>query len=68
MGASEGSKLTKTHKVPTVFIKARQDDGGPPIIKPMPEFDPDNLTWRTFILPLQENGERLRRLRAKESC
>ena len=60
MGASEGSKPTKTPKVPTVFIRSRQDDAGPSIIKPMPEFDPDNLIGRTFLLPPQENGERLR--------
>ena len=42
MGDSEGLKLTKTPKVPTVFIRSRQDDAGPSIIKPMPEFDPDS--------------------------
>ena len=26
----------------------------------MPEFDPDNLIGRTFLLPPQENGGRLR--------
>ena len=26
----------------------------------MPEFDPDDLIWRTFLLPPQENWERLR--------
>ena len=57
---SEGSKPTKTPKVPTVFIRSRQDDAGPSIIKPIPEFDPDNLIGRTFLLPPQENGERLR--------
>ena len=60
MGSSEGSKPTKTPKVPTVFIRSRQDDAGPSIIKPMPEFDPDSLIGRTFLLPPQENGERLR--------
>ena len=60
MGSSEGSKPTKTPKVPTVFIRSRQDDAGPSIINPMPEFDPDNLIGRTFLLPPQENGERLR--------
>ena len=60
MGDSEGSKPTKTPKVPTVFIRSRQDDAGPSIIKPMPEFDPDSLIGRTFLLPPQENGERLR--------
>ena len=49
MGSSEGSKPTKTPKVPTVFIRSRQDDAGPSIIKPMPEFDPDNLIGRTLI-------------------
>ena len=58
MGASEGSKPTKTPKVPTVFIRSKQDDAGPSIVKPMPEFDPDNLIGRTFLLPPQENGER----------
>ena len=60
MGSSEGSKPTKTPNVPTVFIRSRQDDAGPSIIKPMLEFDPDNLVGRTFLLPPQENGERLR--------
>ena len=60
MGTSEGSKPSKTSKVPTVFIRSRQDDAGPSIIKPMPEFDPDSLIGRTFLLPPQENGERLR--------
>ena len=26
----------------------------------MPEFDPDDLIVRTYLLPPQENGERLR--------
>ena len=59
MGASEGSTLTKTPIVPTVFIRSRQDDAGPSIIKPMPGFDPDSLIDRTFLLPPQENGQRL---------
>ena len=45
-------------KVPTVFIRSRQDDADPSHIKPMPEFDPDDLIERTFLLPPQ--GERLR--------
>ena len=60
MGSSDGSKPSKTPKVPTVFIRSRQDDAGPFIIKPMPEFDPDNLIGRTFLPPPQENVERLR--------
>ena len=47
-------------KVPTVFIRSRQDDADPLIIKPMAEFDPDDLNGRTYLLPSQENGERLR--------
>ena len=47
-------------KIPTVFIRSRQDDADPSHIKPMPEFDPGDLIGRTFILPPQENGERLR--------
>ena len=60
MGSSEGSKPNITPNVPTVFTRSRQDDAGPSIIKPMPEFDPDNLIGRTFLLSPQDNGERLR--------
>ena len=60
MGSSEGSKPTKTPRVPPVYIRSRQDDAGPSIIKPMPEFDHDNVIGRTFLLPPQDNGERLR--------
>ena len=58
----EGGQHIKTTKlkIPTVFIRSRQDDGDPSHIKPMPEFDPDDLIGRTFLLPPQENGERLR--------
>ena len=42
MRASEGSTPTKTPKVPTVFIRSRQDGADPSHIKPMPEFDPDD--------------------------
>ena len=41
-GSSEGSKI-QTLKVPTVFIRSRQDDADPSIVRPMPEFDPDDL-------------------------
>ena len=60
MGAIERSKPTKTPKPPTVFIRSRQDDASPSIVKPMPEFDPDNFIGRTFLLPPQGNGGRLR--------
>ena len=46
--------------IPTVCIRSRQDDPDPSHIKPMPEFGPDDLIGRTFLLPPQENGERLR--------
>ena len=36
-------------KVPTVFIRSRQDDDDPCIVKPKPEFDPDDLIDRTFF-------------------
>ena len=42
------------------FIRSRQDDAHPSISKPMPEFNPGDLIGRTFLLPPQENGERLR--------
>ena len=45
--------------VQTVFIKSRHDDG-PTSSKPLPEFNPDDLVGRTFLLPPRENGERLR--------
>ena len=32
----------------------------PSHIKPMSELDPDDIIGRTFVLPPQENGERLR--------
>ena len=55
MGASEDFKPNKTPKLPTVFIRSRQDDAGPSIVKLMPKFDPDSLIGRTFLLPPQEN-------------
>ena len=44
---------------PTVYIKSRHDDG-PTSSKPLPEFNPDDLVGRTFLLPPGVNGERLR--------
>ena len=59
--AEDGGEASKSKKpdskVPTVFIRSRHDDAH---IKPMPEFDPDDLIGRTSLLPPQENGERLR--------
>ena len=36
--------------IPTVFINSRHDDG-PTSSKPLPEFNPDDLVGRTFLLP-----------------
>ena len=43
----------------TVFIRSR-DEENPSGSKPMPTFDPSDLIGRTFLLPLEENGERHR--------
>ena len=43
---------------PTVYIKSRHDDG-PTSSKPLPEYNPDDLVGRTFLLPPGDNGERL---------
>ena len=58
-GSSECTPSKKSSKVPTVFIRSRQGED-PSVVKPMPEFDPDSLIGRTFLLPPEENGERLR--------
>ena len=47
-------------KVPSVSIRSRQDDADPSHSKPVPEFDPNDLIGRTFLLPPQGIGERLR--------
>ena len=59
-GGEASTSKQPSSKIPTVFIRSRQDDADPSHIKPMPEFDPDDLIGRTFHLPPQENGERLR--------
>ena len=59
-GGGASTSKQPSSKIPTVFIRSRQDDADPSHIKPMPEFDPDDLIGRTFLLPPQENGERLR--------
>ena len=41
-----------------VYIKSRHDDGATSS-KPLPEFNPDDLVERTFLLPPGDNGERL---------
>ena len=56
--SSNGDKPTQPD-IPTVFIKSRHDDG-PTSKPPLPEFNPDDLVGRTFMLPPGDNGERLR--------
>ena len=52
--SSNGDKPTQPD-TPTVFIKSRHDDG-PTSYKPLPEFNPDDLVVRTFLLPLEIMG------------
>ena len=59
-GGKVSTSKQPSSKNPTVFIRSRQDAADPSHIKPMPEFDPDDLIGRTFLLPPQENAERLR--------
>ena len=56
--STDVDKSTKPD-IPTVFIKSRHDDG-PTSSKPLPEFNPDDLIGRTFLLPPRDSGERLR--------
>ena len=44
---------------PTFYIGSRHDDG-PTSSMPLPEFNPEDLVGRTFLLPPGDNGERLR--------
>ena len=44
---------------PIVFVRSRQDDSQS-ATKPMAEYNPDDLIGRTFLLPKNEQGERLR--------
>ena len=54
-GSSVGSKI-QTPKVPAVFIRSRQDDADPSIVKSMPEFAPDDLNGRTFCFHHKKMG------------
>ena len=56
---SSGSGYSPKQKVPTGFIRSR-DEENPSGSKPMPIFDPSDLIGRTFLLPPEENGERHR--------
>ena len=59
-GGEASTSKQPSSTIPTVFIRSRQDEADPSHIKPMPEFNPDDLIGRPFLLPPQENGERLR--------
>ena len=56
-GSPQG--FSPQQKAPTFFIRSR-DEANPAGSKPMPTFDPSDLTGRTFLLPPEENGERNR--------
>ena len=65
----ESTSKKPISKVPTVFIRSRQDDADPSIIKPMPEFDPDDWIGRTLLLrPEEKWGEADESQSLKESC
>ena len=49
---------SQTHK-PIIFVRSRQYDSQS-ATKPMAEYNPDDLIGRTFLLPKNEQGERLR--------
>ena len=55
---SEGGESSQTPK-PIVFVRSRQDNSQS-VTKPMAEYNPDDLIGRTFLLPKNEQGERLR--------
>ena len=55
---SDGGESSQTPK-PIVFVRSWQDDSQS-ATKPMAEYNPDDLIGRTFLLPKNEQGERLR--------
>ena len=55
---SDGGECSQTPK-PIVFVRSRQDNSQS-ATKPMAEYNPDDLIGRTFLLPINEQGERLR--------
>ena len=55
---SDGGESSQTPK-PIVFVRSRQDNSQS-ATKPMAEYNPDDLIGRTFLLPKNEQGERLR--------
>ena len=54
----DGGESSKTPK-PIVFVRSRQDNSQS-ATKPMAEYNPGDLIGRTFLLPENEQGERLR--------
>ena len=54
---SDGGECSQTPK-PIVFVRSRQDNSQS-ATKPMAEYNPDDLIGRTFLLPKNEQGERL---------
>ena len=55
---SDGGENSQTPK-PIVFVRSRQDNSQSDT-KPMAEYNPEGLICRTFLLPKNEQGERLR--------
>ena len=55
---SDGGESSQTPK-PIVFVRSRQDNSQS-ATKPMAEYNPEYLIGRTFLLPKNEQGERLR--------
>ena len=55
---TDGGESSQTPK-PIVFVRSRQDNSQS-ATKPMAEYNPDDLMGRTFLLPKNEEGERLR--------
>ena len=55
---SDGGECSQTPK-PIVFVRSRQDNSQS-ATNPMAEYNPDDLIGRTFLLPKNEQGERLR--------
>ena len=53
-----GGESSQTPK-PIIFVRSRQDDSQS-ATKPMAEYNPDDLIGLTFLLPKNEQGERLR--------
>ena len=55
---SDGGESSQTPK-PIIFVRSREDDSQS-ATKPISEYNPDDLIGRTFLLPKNEQGERLR--------